>query len=335
MKAKAKTTVKPLSGQPASDALVNQPAAVLWSRRGPVFWSFLGIFALVFALLPYQQVVEIQIRQEQVLGQTVQSLPVVADFRPTLTTGAPAFASQAEIAYAVDLKTGTVLYEQNSRKPWPTASLAKLMTALVAANTVSLDSVISVNERALNAPQPVMGLAAGEQLTVHDLLSGMLIMSANDAANALALGVASSTPRFVELMNSLAEKLKLTDTHFRNPAGFDDPAEFSTAEDLTRLTREFLGIPTLAAIVQTQSMSVESVDRSMRHWLQSSNKLLSHPGILGVKTGYTEEARGNLIILAEDRAGHQILTVVLGSLNRESDSQALIDWVFNSFHFPD
>ncbi|MCL5435713.1 MAG: serine hydrolase [Patescibacteria group bacterium] len=335
-KEKAKKLIsKTTDERPANGARANSAAVFLWPRRGPVFWTFLAVFTLALSLFPYQQVVEVQIKQEQVLGQTVQKLPVVADFRPTLKTDAGTFISQAEIAYATDLKTGTVLYKKNSDKPWPTASLAKLITALVVVNTVSLDSVVEVNERAPKVPQPVMGLAGGERITTYDLLRGMLIMSANDAANALALGVSSSTPRFVELMNSLAEKLELKQTHFRNPAGFDDPAEYSTAEDLDRLAREFLSEPKLAEIVQVQSVSVASVDATVHHWLKTSNKLLSSPGILGVKTGYTDEARGNLIILAENKLGHQVLTVVLGSLNRESDSQALVDWIFASYNFPD
>lgn len=311
-------------------------AAFFFPRgRGYFFWSFLLTCVLIAAFLPYRQVVEVKIREEQVLGQAVEQLPIVADYRPVLKQEAEIFETPAAAAYAIDLKTGTVLYQKNSTVPWPTASLAKLMTALVTVHTVSLDDVVTVKAAGLRVPQPVMGLISGEKISVRNLLSGMLIASANDAAASLAIGVSSSTPRFVELMNSMAEKLQLQNTHFRNPVGLDADGQFSTAEDLSRIAVELLRSQVLAEIVQTQSRVVASEDGGISHWLKTSNKLLGQPGVLGVKTGYTDLARGNLIILERDERNHQVLTVVLGSEKREADSQELLNWIFKSYRFAD
>lgn len=319
----------------AMEDLKGRSVFLFKNKRGFAFWSASLALFLAGVFLPYHQVVEVRLQKEEVYGQTVSNLPVVPDLRPVKKPQTPPFETETQIAYAFDLQTGTLLYQKNADKPWPTASLAKLMTALVAVNTVALETPIIIGEGISGLAQPVMGLQAGEEIRAIDLLRGMLIPSANDAAYALAMGIASTTDQFVALMNSMAKKIGLDSTHFRNPAGFDDPEQYSTAEDLARLTLEFLNYPLLSQTVQTQNAVAASTDGKLRHWLKNSNRLLAEKSVLGVKTGYTEKALGNLIILSEDAGKHQVLTVVLGSSDRENDSRRLIDWVFSSYRFPD
>lgn len=260
-------------------------------------------------------------------------LPVEPDTRPVLHSDVKPFETAAEAAIAYDLESQTVLFEKNPKEPWPTASLAKMMTALVTLNLRSFEDVITVQESDTEISNPRMGLVAGEQITIRSLLSGMLISSANDAAYALARGTTGSRAQFIGLMNALAQELNLKETQFSDPAGFDEINQHSTAADILSLAQEFLKHVELAKIVGTRSLKVTSADGSRSHWLTTTNKLLENGEALGVKTGYTDLAQGNLVSLFEDEEGHKVLTVVLGSSAREADSESLKSWIFSSYKF--
>ncbi|MBI4053709.1 MAG: D-alanyl-D-alanine carboxypeptidase [Candidatus Doudnabacteria bacterium] len=291
----------------------------------------MALFVIIF---PTQRIAR-ETPPPEVLGQVFLQLPLAGDTRPRLKKAAVPFVTDVEIALAVDLRTGYVLFEKNSQTRWPLASLTKLMTAVVVWNLVDPQAVITIPASGYQVHPPNMGLLAGEQIGVMGLLSGMLIASANDASLALAEGTAGSSQRFIALMNLMSKQLGLSNTHFANPTGFDDSLQYSTAEDLKLLTFEFLRNEKFAEMAQRRSSKVQSVDEKITHWLKNSNLLLQESNnILGVKTGFTEQARGNLIILASDSDNNQILTIVLGSEKREEDSKALIRWVFESYDFP-
>lgn len=294
-----------------------------------VISALLMISALFYPVKPQHPT------ESMVLGQSSEKiLPVVPRFLPVLKENAQKFELPAFSGMAIDVRSGKVLFEKNPAERWPTASLAKLMTALVAVNLMPISEVVEVAEADTEASQPVMGLVSGEKITVGDLLKGMLISSSNDAAMALSRTITGSGKRFVELMNLMSSQLQLKNTNFQNPAGFDDEKQFTTAEDLVKLASDFLRIPLFAQIVKTRQEQVSSVNGNLRHWLKNSNKLLfERDDVFGVKTGSTEKAKGNLIAIASDKSGHEILTVVLGSDNRETDSTALIDWIFRSYDF--
>lgn len=296
-------------------------------------WSLSALLIALSAFFPLQA--QQPALAPQVLGQAVERIaPAARQINPPiLKADAARFSTKAFSALAIDLGTGKVLLEKNSQARWPTASLAKLMAAIVTINLVSQDVVVEVAGEDISAPQPVMGLVAGEKITVGDLLKGMLISSTNDASITLSRAVTGSKERFVELMNLMANQLQLKDTHFQNASGFDDPLQYSTADDLAKLAMTFLKVPSFAEIAKTKQTQVTAVDGSIRHWLVSTNKLLGQDNIEGVKTGLTEKARGNLILLAGDGNGHKILTVVLGSDNREADSAALVKWTYNAYDF--
>ncbi len=271
----------------------------------------------------------------RVLGEmTAQQLPVIQRSVPKLLSEASQFDSAAIAAYTIDLRTGHTVYEKNADIQRPVASLAKLMTAMAAYNLIPFNHILEIDQSDIaGVSQPVMGLVSGERISALNLLRGMLISSHNDAALALARASGGTQERFVEMMNQLSAQYGMTETRFANPAGFDHPYQYSTARDLMKLVLEFLSVPEFAEIAQTQTMSVASADGKIRHWLRTSNKLLERADVLGVKTGYTEEARGNLVILAEDDEGNQIITIVLGSEQREKDSEDLIGWIFDSYRF--
>lgn len=271
--------------------------------------------------------------QGDVLGVTYQQLPIAQDITPRRQAGTPDFETPAHAVYAIDLRSKKILFEKAARTPWKPASLTKLMTALVAVNSASLDQIIQIEPEDTRVPAPRMGLVAGEKISVENLLKGMLVASANDAALALARGIGGTQAEFVRLMNAMVKQLDLKSTNFKNPHGFDEVGQYSTAEDLAKLTLEFLRHSELASMVQIQKDVVRSEDGKIRHWLTTTNILLNREDVLGVKTGYTEEARGNLIILFSDKNQNQILTVVLGSEHRESESERFIDWIRKSYEF--
>lgn len=231
-------------------------------------------------------------------------------------------------AVVIDVKSGITLFEKNSNVKLLPASTTKLMTALVALEKCSPGQVVTVSYVEMEPTS--MGLEMGDSLTVRALLYGLLIASGNDAAIALAYSCANSTSDFVRQMNFRARELNLQNTHFTNPAGFDDPGHFTTANDLAKLARVAIANPTLAKIVSTKSTVVTDSSGNKTYFLENINKLLGEvEGIEGIKTGQTE---GSLEVLVTQttRNGNTIIAVVLGSTDRFQDSKQLIEWAFTS-----
>jgi len=239
----------------------------------------------------------------------------------------------AKAALAVDLDSGSVLYSKNLDEKLPIASLTKLMTALIVVKQTVLDEVVTIDKNDKTAVGINIGLTVGEQLTVKDLLKAMLIPSSNDAALVLANYLSGSTEQFAVLMNEEAKRLGLTGTYFSNPVGWDFDQSHSSASDLIRIVKEFSSYPELAEIVKTKETLITSVDGMRAHQLTTTNKLLlENPEVVGVKTGFTSKALGNLIIEARHN-GHRIVVVVLGSENREQDTRLLLGWVETAYRW--
>ena len=237
-------------------------------------------------------------------------------------------AIQARAAVMQDAATGTILWQKEGDAPLPMASVTKLMTVLVALETLSPDDVVTIPAQALNiAPGYVrMGLQTGQKVTVRTLLYGALLPSGNDAALALAVAAAGSEQAFVDKMNAHARAWGLTHTHFVNPHGIDAPGHESSARDLAQLARRALQNPLIAQIVATPSIQVQGFE------LHNTNQLLGqYPGAYGVKTGTTDDA-GQVLIAAARRSGQgDVITVVLHSPDRYAESTALLDAYFSNW----
>lgn len=232
-----------------------------------------------------------------------------------------------------DLGTETNLYQKDSNISLPIASTTKIMTALVSSEYFEPNSELKVNT-ASTIPGSKVGLASGEDLTFRSLLYGMLLNSGNDAAYAISENYPGGSLGFVSAMNKKVLELGLKNTHFDNPAGFDSPKHYSSASDLSKITIEALKDAQLSRIFATKETEIVSIDKKYQHNLINLNKLLSDvKGVMGVKTGYTEEARENLVTLI-DREGHRVLIVVLGSDDRFGETKKLIDWTYSNFTWP-
>jgi serine-type D-Ala-D-Ala carboxypeptidase (penicillin-binding protein 5/6) len=229
---------------------------------------------------------------------------------------------QAAALYLIELKTGRVLLAKDAARRLPPASLTKIMTALVAMETAPPQQVVQIDRRALTHRSSLQ-LQAGEQFHLRDLVAAMLVTSANDACEAVALHVGGTTQGFVALMNGRAERLGLADTRFANPCGFDAPGHYSTAADLATLTEAALRTPDFAMIVRTVERSIATVDGRRQIMLHTTNDLLLDPDVTGVKTGFTAQA-GRCLIASMFRDGHQLLLVGLNVADRWQQAAHLL-----------
>ncbi|MBI2086429.1 D-alanyl-D-alanine carboxypeptidase [Candidatus Daviesbacteria bacterium] len=299
------------------------------------YCAALIILAVIFAtLLPIATnltedvLISLQIPQNnsQVAGVEKYNIPPIARNLPL-----PPFSARAVLIK--DLGTDMILYQKEVNTPFPIASTTKIMTALVASEYFKSNSVLSVSNAAGTGGSRV-GLFYGEDLSFRSLLYGMLLNSGNDAAFTIAENYPGGVLNFVSEMNNKVTQLGLKNTHFSNPAGFDSPNHFSSASDMAKITEEALKNYQLARIFATKQTSIVSLDKKYTHNLFNLNRLLSSvSGVLGVKTGTTQEAKENLITLVE-RVGHRILLVVLGSNDRFGESTKLIEWTYQNFEWP-
>lgn len=235
----------------------------------------------------------------------------------------------AKSAVVIDAKSGSILFEKNPNLKHLPASTTKLMTALITLKNCSPTQIVTISQVEKAGTQ--MGLKIGDQISVENLLYGLLINSGNDAAFALANTCSNSSNNFVSEMNVKAKELEMENTHFTNPAGFDDNFQYSTAVDLAKLANIVMSDPLIHKIVATKSTVVTDTSALRTYYLKNVNELLGEvAGIEGIKTGQTEGAQENLITRTT-RNGNSAVVVILGSEDRFTESKNLIEWVFNSY----
>jgi D-alanyl-D-alanine carboxypeptidase (penicillin-binding protein 5/6) len=222
-------------------------------------------------------------------------------------------------AWYLEGHDGAILAGNNERERRAIASITKLMTAIVVLERTGLSDVVRVSSRAAGVGESTVYLRAGEELTTATLLRAMLVRSANDAAQALALEVGKgSTSRFVALMNAKARELGLADTHFENPHGLDARGHVSSARDTTALIRYALGVPFIRDALSRSTVSLPGG----RVFPTTDDLLVSWPALVGGKTGHTREA-GWAQAAAARAGGVTVYGSVLGSDTRSSRNDAL------------
>lgn len=236
-------------------------------------------------------------------------------------------AVSAKAAILMHADSGRVLYEKNADEHMLIASTTKIMTAIVVLEHCELDDLVEVDSRSAGIEGSSMYLKAGESYTVEDLLYGLLLVSGNDAASALALHVADSMEEFAELMNAKAAELGMTESSFKNAHGLDEEGHYSTARDMAKLAAYCMGNEDFARIAGTVSHTVGE------QTLVNHNRLLrEYDGCLGLKTGYTMAAGRTLVTCAE-RDGARYVCVTLNDPDDWDDHKALYDWAFANYSF--
>ncbi|MBQ8218089.1 MAG: D-alanyl-D-alanine carboxypeptidase [Oscillospiraceae bacterium] len=234
---------------------------------------------------------------------------------------APALSAQS----AVLVCEGEVLYEKNARLRLPMASTTKIMTAILAIENANTEDIVSIKSEHCMVEGSSMYLRPESEKTVLELLKGLLLVSGNDAALALADHVAGDCDKFVEMMNRKAADLGLENTHFTNPHGLSHASHYTTAYDLALLMEYCMDNELFRRIVAMKSFESDGAQ------LLNHNKLLfSCPGCIGGKTGYTE-ASGRCLVSCCEREGAQVICVTLSAPDDWNDHMSLYNWVYDNF----
>ncbi len=252
---------------------------------------------------------------------------------PTAVAADPPPTTSGASALVVDARTGDPLHAVNAGTERPIASATKLMTALLTLERAELDDVFPAADYTAAAVESKIDLEPGERMTVRDLLTALILESANDAAATLAEGVAGSREAFVREMNRRAVTLGRRDTSYANPIGFHDPNNHSSARDLATLARELLANREFARIADLPRATLESGART--RVIDNRNGLVQrYPFVSGVKTGHTLGA-GYVLVGSGAARGARVITVTLGAPSeaaRDADTLALLRWGLEQFH---
>ncbi|MDE6726415.1 MAG: D-alanyl-D-alanine carboxypeptidase [Oscillospiraceae bacterium] len=240
-----------------------------------------------------------------------------------------AFADELSLsavsAVLIEAETGTVLYSKNADERRAMASTTKIMTAILMIEAGDLDRDFTVDPYAIMVEGTSMGLREGDIVSRRDLLYGILLPSGNDAANAAAVSVAGSMSAFVKKMNEKAAALGLANTHFVTPSGLDANGHYTTALDLAKLTAYAMKNEIFREAVSCKSKQVEFGNPPYKRTLYNSNKMLSrYDGAIGVKTGFTDNARRCLVSAAE-RDGVTLIAVTLNAGDDWNDHTKMLD----------
>lgn len=238
---------------------------------------------------------------------------------------------RAAAAYLVQVD-GKPLWEKAATQRLPPASLTKLLTALLIAESVTQNDTVTVGRNAAQESGTRLGVRAGERFRVEDLLGAALLDSANDACRALAEHADGTQARFVEHMNQRATQLGMRDSHFANACGHDAADHYSTARDLALLADAVLKNPRLTALTAKATLEIADLSGAHRFKLQNKNALIGrYPGTLGLKTGFTPQA-GKCLIAYVRHEPVQVLLVMLNAPNRWWDASDILDLAFAHAH---
>lgn len=292
-------------------------------------FALLILFLAIFFFLPGQNIYQTSFTSKKpVVVNPPFALPSPAPY-PVNVSGDPPSSLTAQAVLVVDIPTSVILYQKNPKLRLEPASITKIMTALVGLEVFKMEDILTVETQV--SLGRTMGLVPGEKLTLENLLYGILVHSANDAAFTLAENYPGGLRKFVERMNEKAGELSLVDTSFANPVGYEENGHYTSARDLALLAALALDNPIITKIVGTPAITVADITFSRFYRLENVNQLLGKiPGVLGVKTGWTENA-GECLVAAVTKNGRKILIVVLSSKDRFGETENLINWVFENF----
>lgn len=246
----------------------------------------------------------------------------------------PVFATSA---YLMDADTGATLYAYNPFMHLPMLSTTKLMTATLAAEQGNPDQKITINDaiahdiNQLSADSALMGIKKGETYTLRDLLYGLLLPSGNDAAIAIADGLAGNLTHFVAEMNQKAKQLGMYDTHYMNPHGLLMTGHYSSAHDLAVIGRYSLSIPLIHQISGTKQYTIPQTAEHAEHILVNGNQFLWwYPGVDAGKTGW-DNGSDFIQVISCVRNNHHLIGVTMHTVDWWTDMRDLMNWGFDTF----
>lgn len=247
-------------------------------------------------------------------------------------------APNAKSAILIERDTGTLLFDKNAHDKLPPASMTKIMTLLLIMEALdkgnlTYDETIRVSERAASMGGSQVFLEAGEEMTVENLLKGVAIASGNDASVALAERIAGSEESFVKKMNEKAKELQLKNTKFQNTTGLPADDHYSTSYDMAIIAKELLKYETITEYTSIYEDYLRKGEKN-EFWLVNTNKLVKfYPGVDGLKTGFTNEAKYCLTATAK-KNDMRVIAVVMGAdttKERNAAVSGMLDYAFNKF----
>lgn len=233
-------------------------------------------------------------------------------------------AVSARSAIVIDGTTGQVLFSQNAEERLPMASTTKIMTAITAIENFDLDREYTVKKEYTLVEGSSMYLKEGEHITLRETLYGLMLMSGNDAALAIA-GECGGKEQFVQSMNDTASRLGLENTHFDNPNGLDGDTHYTTAHELAIITAYAMKNPDFCEIVATKNHNTSS------RYMKNHNRLLSlYDDAVGVKTGFTKKS-GRCLVSAAERNGRRLIAVTLNAPDDWNDHISMLEAGFAQY----
>ena len=242
--------------------------------------------------------------------------------------------TSAKSMCVLENSTNRVLYQKDKDTKRANASTTKIATAItVIENCDNLDEVITINDKSVGVEGTSIYLRKDEQISIRDLLYGLMLRSGNDSATALAYHVGKTYEGFVNLMNETCIKAGAVNTHFNNPHGLDDDNHYTTAYDLALITSYALNNPIFAEIVATKQYVIQPTNMSDTRYLTNKNRLLnSLSDCIGVKTGFTSRA-GRCLVSAVKRDGVIVVCVVLNCGPMFEESTSLLNKAYDEYDF--
>ena len=236
------------------------------------------------------------------------------------------YGISAKAAVVIDGFTGEILYSQNCDEKLPMASTTKIMTALLLCELGGdLSKEIVTTREMVTVEGSSMGLQAGDTVSYHDLLYGLMLASGNDAANTVAIALAGSVSKFVDIMNKRADEMGLKSTHFVTPSGLDAAEHYTTAYELALIAKEALSNDAFAKAAASQSARLCYGNPPYNRTLTNHNKLLKmYDDVVGVKTGFTKKS-GRCLVSASKKDGKFVIAVTLNDGNDWQDHRSLLN----------
>jgi serine-type D-Ala-D-Ala carboxypeptidase (penicillin-binding protein 5/6) len=247
-------------------------------------------------------------------------------------------AEKSHSAILMEQDSGSVLYEKNSHEKLPPASMTKIMTLILIMEAIdkgkiSWNDKIRVSEYAASMGGSQIFLEPGEEMRVEDMVKGIAIGSANDASVAMAEHIAGSNDSFVNMMNSKAKKLGLKDTFFKNATGLPAAGHYTSAHDMAIMGKELLKHEEVTKFTGQYEDYLRE-DTEKKFWLVNTNRLVKfYPGVDGLKTGFTNEAKYCLTATA-NKDGMRVIAVVMGAptpKERNAQITSMLDYAFTQF----
>ena len=243
----------------------------------------------------------------------------------------PVRAENSKAACVIEMKTGEMVYEKNSVERLPMASTTKIMTCITALESCNVSDITTVSWAAAATEGSSAYIEPGYEISILDLLYGLMLNSGNDAAVAIAEHISGSVDGFVELMNAKAAEIGALNTHFTNPNGLPDDEHYTTAYDLAMITRYAMRNRTFREIVSTADLSALIVNTGDILPFHNHNKLLGqYEGCIGVKTGFTNDA-GRCLVSAAERDGLAFIAVTLNDGDDWNDHAEMLDDAFSKY----